>query len=117
MALPPDALDEVLPDAAVIVDAEVASVRDVGAWPVDAGAALDGAMPRPAQEVTLRVRRVLRGTPTQTLVVTKEANAYALHAGVHGTFLLDAHALILGRYGPDTWAIGEVENALAGSAR
>lgn len=116
MALPPEPLDEVLPAARTVVEAEVTAVRDLGAWPRDdQGAPIESAAPRPAQQVTLRVTRALRGTPGAELVVTKPPAGYALHKGVRGPFLLDADAHILGRYGPDTYAIEEVEQALRGA--
>lgn len=113
MALPPEPLDEVLPAASVVVEAEVVAVRDLGAWPRDdKDAPIESAAPRPAQQVTLRVTRALRGTPAAELVVTKPPAGYALRQGVYGPFLLDADARILGRYGPDTYGIEEVEQAL-----
>ncbi|MCC7072089.1 MAG: hypothetical protein IT383_12245 [Deltaproteobacteria bacterium] len=116
MALPPEPLDELLPAARTVVEAEVAAVHDLEPWPPgDKGAPIDGAPPRPSQRATLRVSRVLRGTADQELTVTKPAAGYALHAGVCGPFLVDERGHILGRYGPDTWAIEEIEAALRGT--
>ncbi len=118
MALPPEAIEDVLPAAAIVVDAEVVLVRDLGAWPPgDKGAPLDGAPPRPAQEVTLQVTRVLHGKAGAQLVATKPPANYALRRGVSGPFLVDQEARILGRYGPDTWGVDEVEAALRALAR
>jgi hypothetical protein len=111
MALPPEPLDDVLPSATTIVVAEVVSVVDEGAWPPgDKGSPLDGAPPRPAQRVQLKVTRTLRGAPVEN--AHKPAANYALRVGTKGAFLLDDRAEILGRYGPDTWSVDEVEAAV-----
>ncbi len=115
MALPPEPLDDVLPSATTIVVAEVVSVNDEGAWPPgDKNAPLDGAPPRPAQRVQLKVTRTLRSPSSgnATIDAHKPPANYALRVGTHGAFLLDDHAEILGRYGPDTWSVDEVEAAV-----
>jgi len=116
MALPPEMLSELLPRAGLVVVGEVTRVDDTGTWPrVDRGAPLDAAPPRPSQRAHLRVSRTLRGhVATDELVVDKPAGSYALHAGVFGVFLLaSADApVILGRYGPDTFSVDEVERAM-----
>lgn len=115
MALPPEPLDDVLPGATLVVVAEVVTVDDIGAWPKsDKGGPIDGAPNRPEQRAHLKVTRVLRGAPPKSgeLVVTKPPANYALVPGSRGAFLIDAHAVILGRYGPDTYAPDEVEAAL-----
>lgn len=119
MALPPEPLDDVLPAAALVVVAEVLSVADLEPWPTDGRGPPDSAADRPAQRVQLRVQRVLRGSSASELTVQKPAAAYALHPGVRGAFLLDTSTdkpAILGRYGPDTYAVEEIEAALATSA-
>lgn len=119
MALPPEPLDDVLPAAALVVVAEVLSVDDLAPWPVDRKGPPDSAPDRPAQRVKLRVSRVLRGAApaaaAMEITVRKPASAYALHPGAHGAFLLDASGAepaILGRYGPDSYALAEIEAAL-----
>jgi hypothetical protein len=113
MALPPEPLSDVLPSATTIVVAEVVRVDDDGAWPPgDKGGPIDGAPPRPAQRARLHVTRTLRGGPVDE--VLKPAANYALRVGTRGAFLLDDEARILGRYGPDTWSVDEVDAALRG---
>lgn len=122
MALPPEPLDDVLPSATTIVVAEVVSVDDEGAWPpVDKGGPIDGAPPRPAQRVRLKVTRTVKsgvGVPARhldggaTMDAHKPPANYALRVGTRGAFLLDDAGEILGRYGPDTWSVEEVEAAV-----
>lgn len=116
MALPPEPLDEVLPSATTIVVAEVVRVDDEGAWPPgDKGGPIDGAPPRPAQRVQLKVTRTLRSaatTPKTDVEAHKPPANYALRIGTHGAFLLDDAGAILGRYGPDTWSVDEVDAAV-----
>lgn len=105
-----------LPNATVVVEGEVTRVEDLGAWPpVDKGAPIDSAPPRPAQRVTVKVVRCLRGAPTGELVMTKPPGAYALRAGAIGAFLVDAGGTLLGRYGPDTYDPAEVARAIGGN--
>ena len=118
MALPPEPLDDVLPIAAIVVVAEVTRVDDLEAWPADSKGPPDSAAPRPAQRVQLRVTRVMRGASTANgeLTARKPSGAYALQPGARGAFLLDTsrgEPSILGRYGPDTYAIEEIEAALS----
>lgn len=109
MALPPEPLEELLPQASYIVEAEVTEiVKQPG--PVSG--------PRVGEQlVKLKVKRVLRGdaSANDDLLVRKPEAGYALRAGNQGPFLLcgakDALA-ILGRYGPDTWPLERIERAL-----
>jgi len=97
-ALPPEPLAEMLPAARLVVVATVA-----------------GRQVAPRQQVTLTITRVLRGPALQSITVFKPAGGYALSAGNHGPFLLDGTthgATILGRYGPDTWRLQDIEAAL-----
>lgn len=116
MAIPPEPLQQVLPKARWVVEAEVEAVLSEGPQP-----ALRSE-PRPSagnlvrsQSVRLKIRRVLRG-PAQpsSLVVEKPEGAYLLRAGNHGPFLLDESEppRILGRYGPDSYALKTLEAAL-----
>lgn len=121
MALPPEPLREVLPQATWVVDAEVTEVVSLGAEQPKPQAE-PGATSVPysvrSQVVKLRVNRVLKGAavPSQELVVEKPVGAYALKAGNKGPFLIGSgspHPVILGRYGPDSWALARVEEAVS----
>ncbi len=119
MALPPEPLEEVLPKATWVVDAEVKEVVSQGpAVPkvqAPAGHTSVGAKTA-SQVVKLTVKRVLRGeTKTTEIVAEKPVAGYALKAGNHGPFLLDGskpNPMILGRYGPDSYAFSAIETAL-----
>ncbi len=118
MALPPDPIEEVLPQAALIVVGVVRSVEDLAPWPEDdRGAAVDAAPDRPPQRVHVAVSRVLRGHADKEIVATKPAGSYALTPGVRGPFLIDDKDAVLGRYGPDTYALEEIERALITGAQ
>jgi hypothetical protein len=115
MAKPPEPIEEVLPQATFVVDAEVVEVLRTGAaLPKPQGK--DGATSlgarAPSQQVKLKVRKVLKGQAVTELVVTKPEAGYALKAGNQGPFLVDANHTILGRYGPDSWNIARIEQAL-----
>lgn len=118
MAKPPEPLEDVLPQASWVVDAEVTEVLATGPTPprVEAkpGATSTG-QKTASQTVKLRVKRVLLGAPVQELVVEKPEAGYALRAGNHGPFLIDATKRILGRYGPDSYSFEKLERALAGT--
>src|SRR4051794_20745425 len=118
MALPPEPLSELLPKATWIVEGEVREVvQQARAIPVahaQEGATSAGHQVG-AQLVKLVVKRVLRGAPVTELVVEKPVAGYALKAGSHGPFLIaegDPHPVILGRFGPDSYALGRIEAAL-----
>jgi hypothetical protein len=119
MALPPEPIDEVLPKAMLVLDAEVHEVVGHGPAPerIEAPPGYTGVGHKvAAQLLTLKVHRVLRGeAPTGELTVEKPVAGYALRAGVRGPFLLDGskpHPVVLGRYGPDTYSFEKVERAL-----
>jgi hypothetical protein len=119
MAKPPEPLEEVLPLAAWVVDAEVSEVMEVGPAPpqpprdakMNPKATSQG-FNTPMQKVKLKVKRVLRGENVQELVVEKPVSGYALKAGNHGPFLIDKYKTILGRYGPDSYNWKKIEAAL-----
>jgi hypothetical protein len=118
VALPPEPLSSLLPHTTLAVVGEVVRVDDLEAWPADARAPIDGAPPRPAQRVTVRVGRVLHGTvdaANREIALAKPAAAYALAVGVKGVFLVDEQKRILGRYGPDMFGEDEVVAALSGA--
>lgn len=117
MAIPPEPLNDVLPQAAVVVDAEVVEVLENGPAPQQPkareGATSVGRL-APRQVVKLKVKRVLKGNPPAEVIVEKPEAGYALRAGNHGPFLLDGSVQprILGRYGPDSYAMSKLEAAL-----
>lgn len=116
MAKPPEPIEDVLPGAAWVVDAEVTEVMSTGPAPAKvqaaAGATSTG-QKSASQTVKLKVTRVLRGTAVKELVVEKPEAGYSLRAGNHGPFLIDSTKMILGRYGPDSYSFERLEKALA----
>jgi len=119
VALPPEPLEEVLPDATSVVEATVIEI-------VAEGPAVDqpqlqhrhvgGNLKDPSQTVRLRVTRVLRGELEGELTVIKPEAPYLLRVEVSGPFLLaeqDGKVTILGRYGPDSYSLAALERALA----
>jgi hypothetical protein len=116
MAKPPEPIDEVIPRARWVVDAEVSEVIRNGALPpkkaAPAGATSVGNKSQ-SQTVKLKVKRVLLGEAgTQELVAEKPEAGYALREGNHGPFILDESKTILGRYGPDSYSWQKIEAAL-----
>jgi hypothetical protein len=118
MAIPPEPIQEILPQAAWVLDAEVLEVLSTGAAPPPVKAAYGATSTgkkAPSQVVKLKVKRVLQGKAgTSELVVEKPEATYALRAGNKGPFLLDASTppKILGRHGPDNYDFPTVEKAL-----
>ena len=115
MAKPPEPLQEVLPKAAWVVDAEVTQVLKQGPAPekkVARAGASDTGQKTASQTVKLKINRVLKGEPVKELVVEKPEAVYALRPGNHGPFLIDEARVILGRYGPDSYAFSKLEAAL-----
>jgi len=118
MAIPPEPIEEVLPNAVWVVDAEVAEVLETGPQPPKKEAppgATSVGYKTASQKVKLKVKRVLKGDKVTELVVDKPEAGYALRAGNHGPFLIDSSRVILGRYGPDSWAFERIEKALKAS--
>ena len=121
MAIPPEPLEEILPRAVWVVEGEVKEVLSTGPAVPPTGPVVPNMTSAPtlasAQRVRLTVKRVLRGeVPGQELVVVKPPAGYAVRAGTTGPFLLDGsrpEPVILGRYGPDTYPLDEVEQAVA----
>ena len=115
MAKPPELIEEVLPNAMWVVDAEVQEVLETGPQPPKPEAppgATSVGYKTASQKVKLKVKRVLKGDAITELVVEKPEAGYALRAGNHGPFLIDSHKAILGRYGPDSWSFERIEKAL-----
>ena len=116
MAKPPEPIEDVIPNAAWVVDAEVTEVLSTGPQPpkVDAkpGATSTG-QKTASQTVKLKIKRVLHGEKIAEIVVEKPEAQYALKAGNHGPFLIDSTKTILGRYGPDSYSFERIEKALA----
>ena len=116
MAKPPEPLTEVLLDAVLIVDAVVKEVVSTGAplpAPDKPAEWSDRGTQHPQQVLVLEVARVLKGALDATTVqVTKPAGAYMVKAGTKGAWLLDDKRVVLGRYGPDSWALDRVEAAV-----
>ena len=119
MAIPPEPIEEVLPKAVLVIDGEVKEVVSTGPSPkkVEARAgASDTGQKTASQVVKLSVKRVLKGkTEAKEITVEKPEGGYALRAGNHGPFLLDGtrpNPVILGRYGPDSYALARIEAAL-----
>ncbi len=117
MALPPEPLAEILPLATRIVLAEV--LETTGDRPADSASQrppIGGARPQPEQRVRLKVTKTLRGAEARELTAFKPSGAYWLVPGNKGPFLLDnsePEPRILGRYGPDTYPLAALEQALS----
>jgi hypothetical protein len=115
MAKPPEPLSEMLPLAAVVVEARVARVLSTGApapRPEAPAGHRDVGMTAPEQTLVLEVARVLKGEAGATLEVKKPAAGYAVAEGTKGAWLIDANGVVLGRYGPDSWPLARVTAAL-----
>jgi len=115
MAKPPEPLQEILPSASIVVDAVVKEVVSTGPTPPSTGKPEEWTSKgtqNPEQQIVLTVNRVLRGKADAELRVTKPVAGYMVKAGTKGAWLVDDKGVILGRYGPDTWALDKVEAAL-----
>ena len=115
MAKPPEPIEEVIPNAAWVVDAEVTEVVSTGPQPPKVQAppgATSTGQKSASQTLKLKVNRVLRGEVVKEITVEKPEAGYSLHPGNKGPFLIDASKMILGRYGPDSYSWERVEQAL-----
>jgi len=116
MAKPPEPIDEVMPNAAWVVEAVVKEVMATGPTPPQPTNAKPGATSvgytSAAQTVKLTITNVLKGDKATELVVEKPVAGYSLKAGNTGPFLIDKSKTILGRYGPDSWNIERVKGAV-----
>ncbi|MBN2361337.1 MAG: hypothetical protein JXR83_17930 [Deltaproteobacteria bacterium] len=123
MALPPEPIEELLPEATLVIEAAVAEVIEVGPRPPKKKAPkgfTSTGQQNASQRVLLEVKRVLKGALPKAgatrIEVKKPVGAYTLRRGSAGAFLLrdDGRGLvILGRYGPDTYTVRSVEATLA----
>jgi hypothetical protein len=119
MAKPPEPLQEVLPKAALVVDArvkEVVSTAPPIARPDAPEEWRDVGVMSSEQVLVLEIARVLKGTlASKTVTVKKPVAPYAVKVGTKGAWLLDTSGgeiTVLGRYGPDSWNMERVEDAL-----
>lgn len=123
MAIPPDPIDVVLPDATAAVIAEVARVlvqdpQQPLPKPKKPGVTDKGGLVA-RQVVELKVKEPLFGgvKSGQSLEAEKPAGAYTLSAGNGGPFLLAPGKVagkwvILGRYGPDTYPVELIKDRM-----
>ena len=115
MALPPEPLEELIPQVAGLVVAEVVKVLSGEKIPQPArGLPIGAAPPLPEQRVRLKVTETVLGGASGELEAVKPPGAYVLVAGNKGPFLLDGSTppRILGRYGPDTYSLPTLKKAL-----
>lgn len=119
MALPPEPIREVIPNAALVVEAEVEAVLAQGPIQpkVDAPPGTTSTGKKAAnQTVKLKVIKVHKGPANmKEITAEKPVAGYALKAGNKGPFLLDGakpNPTILGRYGPDTWDLKTILKGL-----
>ncbi|MGA9519998.1 MAG: hypothetical protein WBV82_00960 [Myxococcaceae bacterium] len=124
MAIPPDPIEQVLPDADAAVIATVTRVvaQDTQQpFPkAEPGAtSVPGSVAR--QVVELEVTEVLFGDvkPGAKVQVVKPAGSYTLSAGNGGPFLLKlkGETEIVGRYGPDSYSRERIEQAARQAGR
>ena len=116
MAKPPEPIEDVLPRAAWVLDAEVTEVLETGAAPPKVAAAPGATsvgQKTASQRVRLKVKRVIKGEAVTELVVDKPEAGYALKAGNHGPFLIAETKTTLGRFGPDSYSFERIDRALA----
>jgi hypothetical protein len=118
MARRPEPLADLILDATRIVVAEVAEIVETGPRPPPPPraaelkpSARDVGYQSPRQRVRLQILRVLKGEAPAELVADKPEAPYLLAVGNHGVFFLDGEQ-ILGRYGPDTHRLADVERAV-----
>lgn len=116
MAKPPEPIEEVMPQASWVVEAEVKEVLATGPKPPQPPDLKPGAtsvgIKAATQTVKLSITNVLKGEKVKELVVEKPISPYSLQPGNKGPFLIDANKTILGRYGPDSWHIDRVKKAI-----
>jgi hypothetical protein len=121
VAIPPEPIQEVIPNAVLVIEAEVEAVLATGPLQpkIDAPPGATSTGKKAAnQTVKLKVTKVHKGPSSlKEVVAEKPLAGYALKAGNKGPFLLDGakpNPTILGRYGPDTWDLKTVLKGLEG---
>ena len=115
MAKPPEPIEDVMPNAAWIVEAEVKEVMATGPTPQQPTAkpgATSIGYTSASQTVKLTISNVLKGDKATELVVEKPVAPYSLRPGNKGPFLIDKSKTILGRYGPDSWHLDRIKAAM-----
>ena len=116
MAKPPEPLEEMLPQAALVVVATVKRVLSTGAplppLPEQEKHKADVGARSPEQTLELDVESVLKGKHEGALTVKKPVAGYSVREGTKGAWLVDDKGTVLGRYGPDSWRTKAVEAAL-----
>ncbi|MGC4113423.1 MAG: hypothetical protein QM765_01875 [Myxococcales bacterium] len=119
MALPPEPIQEVIPSAVLVIEAEVEAVVNTGPIQpkVEAPPGSTSTGKKAAnQTVKLKVTKVHKGPASlKEVMAEKPVAGYALKAGNKGPFLLDGakpNPTILGRYGPDTWDLPTILKGL-----
>ena len=117
MATSSEPLHEVLARAERIVLADVVeAVRAELPRRMQAAAPPPGEeLPLPEQRVRLRIHETLRGPAAREVTAIKPEGPYVLAAGHRGPYLLDGSAptpRILGRFGPDTFPLAVLIEAL-----
>ncbi len=120
MAIPPDPIEELLPQAGAAVMAEVTRVVSEDPqkpFPKTEPGTTSAPIEVARQVVELQVQERLFGPlqPGALIQVVKPAGDYKLVPGNKGPFLLEVpgkgEPTILGRYGPDSYARGTIESA------
>lgn len=122
MAIPPEPIDEVLPEAECAVVAEITRVLSQGEQDVvpevgEEDGIVDTPRVLPWQRIILHVKDVLFGdlaAKGDELEVLKPPGNYTLRADIEVPFLLaqdDEDIVIIGRYGPDTYSLNEIKAA------
>lgn len=128
MAIPPEPIDEIMPLVDAVVLAEVVDVIERGPQAPIPQPTLPDEVDLPCvlayQIVTLRVSEVLAGSlapaPDELLTVRKPAGDYTLRSGNKGPFLLQnpgphnphPEPVIIGRYGPDSYRLEVLKEAV-----
>lgn len=120
MAIPPDPIEDLIPEVAAAFDGIVIEVLETGAdepVPPHAPGTAGVGIKAPRQVVRLEVREVYTGNLEvgASVDVVKPTAGYALREGNHGPFLIDAgepNPTILGRYGPDSYSADVVRAAM-----
>src|SRR5262249_16417434 len=122
MAKPPEPLSELIPNSKLICVAEVIAILALGPKPPEPGNARklgkhakDAGWQAASQKVRLKIERCLSGQgPADGMIdVEKPVAPYTLRVGDKGPFFIDARNHILGRYGPDTRPLDQIEQALS----